>query len=103
MAVKTVIDPLGRSITLHDHTWHGHVLPGHPEMARHRTRVERTIAAPNSIHFSAADADCRLYFGPGPRKGILIVVVANVVEGFVKTAHIVRTTKGVVEWSKPMP
>src|SRR5947208_3268202 len=103
MADRTFRDPLGRFITLHDHTWYGHVLQHHAEMRRHRHLVEEAIQNPLEIRFSDADPDCRLYFGSGPRKRIMIVVAANVVEGFVKTAHLVTAPKGAVEWLKPTP
>src|SRR5207253_352626 len=103
MADKTIIDPLHRKVTLHDHTWFGHVLVNHPEMRRHRALVERTLSSPSEIRISPSDPNCRLYFEPGPRNGIMTVVVADVVRGFVKTAHIVGGPKGALEWSKPTP
>jgi len=63
--------------------------------------VELTITDPIEVRFSAADLDCRLYFGAGPRSGMMVAVVADVLRGFVKTAHVVKAAKGVVEWSKP--
>jgi hypothetical protein len=96
-------DPLGRAITLHDHTWYGHILPGHPELADHLADVAQAITNPLEIRFSDADPNCRIYFGVGPRRGIIMAVVANVAGGFVKTAHMVKRAKGVVEWSKPTP
>jgi len=96
-------DPLGRTITLHEHTWQGHIVQRHPEMLSHRLLAEQAITGPLEIRISAADPDCRLYFGPGPRKDTMIVVVADVAAGFVKTAHVVKAAKGVVEWSKPTP
>jgi hypothetical protein len=103
MADTTLTDPLNRVITLHDHTWFGHILPSHPEMDSHRVIVESAITNPNEIHISDADPACRLYFAHGPRLTILVVVVANVTGGFVKTAHFVKSTKGALEWSKPTP
>ena len=60
-------DPLGRTITLHDRTWYGHILKGHPEMRAYRRQVERTITDPTEIRLSLTDPACRLYFGRGPR------------------------------------
>jgi hypothetical protein len=96
-------DPLGRQIVLHDRTWYGHVLPAHPDMDEHRDLANRTITDPLEIRFSAADANCRIFFGVGPRKGIMIVVVADLAGGFVKTAHLIKSAKGAIEWSKPTP
>jgi len=104
LADKIFKDPLGRAITLHKHTWYGHILPGHPEMRLHRALVEEAITNPLEIHISDADPiNVRLYFGSGPRSGMMIVVAANITQGFVKTAHIVKATKGALEWSRPTP
>jgi hypothetical protein len=104
MADKALVDPLGRTITLHNHTWYGHVLTGHREMARHRALAEAAVTRPLEIRISDADPTaCRLYFGAGPRSGIMIVVVANVAKGFVKTAHLIKAAKGAIEWSRPTP
>ena len=95
-----LIDPLGRQITLHDRTWFGHIVKGHPEMAAHRALVEGAVKTPTEIRRSLADADCRLYFGPGPRKGVIMMVVSDVALGLVKTAHSARKASGgSVEWS----
>jgi len=73
-------------------------------MGKYRALVERAVTDPLEIRLSGADpTNCRLYFGTGPRAGIMIVVVADVIKGFVKTAHIVKTAKGALEWSKPTP
>ncbi len=59
---------------------------------------------PIQIHFSRSGAECRIYYGPGPRQGIMIQVVADVVQGVVKTAHLARKiTGGGVEWLQPSP
>jgi hypothetical protein len=34
---------------------------------------------------------------------MMIVVVAGVVLGVVKTAHLIKAAKGVLEWSPPTP
>jgi len=103
MPDRTLCDPLGRSLILHNHTWHGHIIKRHPEMRDHRTLVEQAITDPLEIRFSAADADIRVYFGVGPRLGIMTTVFATLSGGFVKTAHLVKTAKGAIEWSKPTP
>jgi len=95
-----MLDPLGREITLHDRTWRGHILKGHPEVGGHRALVEGAIEAPSEIRFSLSAPDCRLYFGPGPREGVIIQVVVDVARGLVKTAHLAKKTSGAdVEWS----
>lgn len=96
-------DPLGRSITLHDHTWHGHILKRHPEMRPYRRRVEQAITDPAEIRFSDADPDRRWYYAPSHNPRFLIIVAADVVAGFVCTAHLVRQVKGKLEWSPPKP
>jgi len=101
MADAILQDPLGRRVVLHNHTWRGHILRRHPEMQPHRAFVELAIIDPIEIRFSDADADCRLYFGVGPRPGIMVAVVADLSRGLIKTAHVVKLAKGAVEWSKP--
>jgi hypothetical protein len=93
-------DPLGRSITLHDRTWFGHILRGHPEMAEHRVLAESAVASPLAVHLSNSGPDSRLYFGRGPRPGLMILVVADVNLGLVKTAHLAKHfSGGDLEWS----
>ncbi len=101
MADSTIADPLGRFVTLHDRTWYGHIITGHPEVAEHRARLEAAIASPNEIRASRSDPNCRIYFAPGPRIGVRIMVVVDVVLGIVKMAHLAaRLSGGPVEWSK---
>lgn len=94
----TLTDPLGRAITLHAHTWYGHIIKGHPEVAGHRALVEGAVTAPHEIRYSTSDPDCRVYYGSGPSPGLLVAVVADVVAGFVKTAYLANRMKGVPEW-----
>jgi hypothetical protein len=82
---------------------YGHIVSGHPEIRRHRDLLRKDVENPIAIHFSDADPDCRLYFGEGPRAAIMLVVVAQLRGGFVKTAHLVKATKGAREWSQPTP
>ena len=98
MPDSRLTDPLGRSITLHDHTWFGHIVKGHPEMRGRRAALEQAVQAPITIRFSSIDANCRVYYGNGGIPGLLVAVVADVVGGFVKTAYRTRAPKGVVEW-----
>ena len=101
MADTTLKDPLGRDIVLHDRTWHGHIVKGHPDLGGHHDLVERTVQSPDEIRHSRADENCRIYFGPGPRPGVIIMVVADVVARVVKTAHLAKkVTGGAMEWSK---
>ena len=101
MGDVNLTDPLGRKVRLHEQTWVAHILRRHPEMASHRELVEGAVTSPREIRLSPTDPDCRFYFGPGRRMGILVVVVADIVKHMVKTTHLVRSMKGVVEWSQP--
>jgi hypothetical protein len=86
---------------LHDRTWMGHILKAHPDMASNRTLVEDAVPHPYEIRQSRSDDDCRLYFGPGPRLGVIMMVVVDVARGLVKTAHLAkRVSGGPLEWSK---
>jgi hypothetical protein len=97
-------DPLGRRLVLRDSTWYGHILKGHPEMARCHRLVVVAVTSPMEIRRSSADADCRVYFGAGPTAGLEVAVVADVVAGIVKTAYLCRKRiAGDVEWSSPTP
>lgn len=101
MGDVSLTDPLGRTIVLHDRTWYGHVLRGHPEVKECRALVENAVREPDEIRHSRSDEDCRIYFGRGPGPDVKILVVADVKRGFVKTAHLCdRVSGGAVEWSK---
>ena len=101
MADTKLSDPLKREIVLHDHTWHGHIVKCHPEVKDHRSLVEQAIRSPDLIRLSNSDPDCRLYYGPGPRADVIMMVVAGVALGIVKTAHLAKNaTGGASEWSK---
>jgi hypothetical protein len=104
MADTELTDPLERKITLHDRTWFGHIVKGHPDIAPFRALVEQAIAHPSEIRHSRSDPDCRLYYAPGPRPAVIMMVVADVAKRAVKTAHLARRmTGGFVEWSLPTP
>ena len=47
MADVTLVDPLGRHVTLHDFTWYGHILKRHPEMRPLRDSVDRVRCQPH--------------------------------------------------------
>ncbi len=93
-----LIDPLGRVITLHDRTWFGHIIKGHPEVAAYRHLVEQAIVKPDAIHRSSSDDHCRKYVAAGPRVTVIMVVIADVAEGLVKTAYLARRASGSTEW-----
>jgi hypothetical protein len=97
MADSILVDPRGRRITLQDRTWFGHVLRRHPEMRNLRPLAEQTVRTPAEIRFSQSDPDCRKYYAPGPTTGILVVVIANVVAGFVMTAYLTNRATGTIE------
>ena len=102
MADTELTDSLGRRIVVHDRTWWGHILKGHPEMRKLRPEAEQAIREPLAIWTNRASPDCRLYFGKGPREGIMVVAVADVVLGRMKTAHLAsKITGGREEWSLP--
>jgi hypothetical protein len=103
MSDISITDPLGRVITLHDHTWYGHIVKRHPDVRPLRSLIESALRTPVQINHSTSDPDCRLYYGPGPFSGIMVVVVADLVAGMVKTAYRTARIKGIVEWSPPIP
>jgi hypothetical protein len=86
---------------LYDGAWYGHVLKRHPDMRMLRRFAEDAVRTPAAICFSASDADCRLYFGATPSRGIMVAVVADVSAGVVKTAYRVGQVKGAPEWLPP--
>ncbi len=102
MADTFLIDPLGRQITLHDRTWYGHILPGHPDMHDHRVLLSHAISDPLSIRFDLKLASVRRYIGIGPRSKRVIMVAADVELGLVKSAFVVpeRRVHGEIEWQR---
>lgn len=98
MGDAVITDPLGRRITLHDRTWYGHILKGHPEVREHRALVETAVASPYEIRHSSSGPSCRLYIAAGPRPAVRMVVVADVAGGYVKTAYLSKRIKGMMEW-----
>lgn len=99
----SLTDPLGRTIVLHNHTWFGHIIRNHADMRPYRRLTEAAVTNPIDIRFHPTDANTRLYFGDGPRPGMMVLVAADVVRGFVKTSHLTRQLKGAPEWSRPTP
>jgi len=102
MAQATLKDPLGRQVTLAEHTWHGHILIGHPDMQQYRSGVELAVTDPLEIRTSQADPNCRIYFGVQSKPGTIIAVLTDINGGFIKTALNAQSAKGTVEWSRPM-
>jgi hypothetical protein len=101
MGDSTLVDPLGRVLVMRDRTWLGHIAKTHPELADYRTLAENAVQSPDEIRMSRSDPDCRIYFGPGPRSTVRMMVVGDVVRGVVKTAHLCsRISGGQREWSK---
>jgi hypothetical protein len=97
-----LIDPLQREILLSDATWFGHIVKGHPELARKRFLVEHALRQPVEIQKSTSDTNCRLYYSAPNKAGLMIVVVADVVIKVVKTAYsAVKKKKGDIEWTPP--
>lgn len=100
----SLLDPLGRRVNLHDRTWYGHIVVGHPEVKGHRNLVEAAVTNSMEVRISRTNPDCRLYFGSGPWPGVMIVVVADLSLGLVKTAYLAKKVSGgSVEWSPPTP
>jgi hypothetical protein len=99
MSDSTIEDPLGRSIRLTNATWFGHIVKGHPDMSLQRLTVEHTVRRPLEIQLSTYDPDCRVYYSHPNKAGQMIVVVADVVTGIVKTAYeAIKKKKGTIEW-----
>lgn len=98
MADALLSDPLGRPITLHDHTWYGHILKRRAELRTLRRGVEATVQAPNEIRLSTSGPHARVYYSRPNAAGIMIAVVADVVAGHVLTAYRTNRPKGVIEW-----
>jgi|SRR5437667_1502964 len=102
MADSKIEDPLGRSIRLTNATWFGHILKGHPDLALQRLRVEYTVRQPREIQISTYDDNCRIYYSEPNKAGRMIVVVADVVAGVVKTSYTaLKKKKGHIEWKAP--
>ena len=85
MADVILGDPLGRSITLHDRTWYGHILKRHSEMRGRRAQVESSVRDADAVHFSSYDPDCRVCYRGTGTGGIMMAVVIDVVQGLVRT------------------
>ena len=98
MPDKTLVDLLGRSLVLHDHTWFGHISKRHPDMRLLRSRAESAVTHPLRICFSASDPQCRIYYGVTATPGIMVAVIGDVAGGFIRTAYRTGKIKGTPEW-----
>ena len=104
MSFTEFTDPLGRRIVFQDQRWEGHISASHPDVAMYRHLAERAVRSPLIITITASDSHCRRYYGRGPRPNVMIQVIADVTQGFVKTAYLCRKIDGgIVEWSPPKP
>ena len=104
MADTRIVDPLGRTIVLHEHTWMQHILKTHPDLATGRLRVHQTLRSPAVICYSRSVTTCRLYYDDLDGAGFRICVVADVLAGLVKTAYRARKIKaGGIEWPASTP
>jgi hypothetical protein len=91
-------DRLGHQVVLTDGTWYGHIVPVHPEMRALRAEVEAACLNADTVRQSCGDADCVVHFKQCMRRpGLLIKVVANVQDGFVRTAHLAKHESGGVQ------
>jgi hypothetical protein len=110
MSDTSNVDPLGRTIVLHDHTWYGHILVQRLKQRRgdefvdYRPLVESAIESPIKIEVSASDPDCRVYYGQGPRPGVMMKVFADVTLGRIRTAYLFKQFGGgIEEWPSSIP
>jgi len=95
-------DPLKRELLLSDATWFGHIVKGHPDIAQQRLLVEHAVRRPIEIQVSIYDNDCRVYYSEPNKAGRMIVVVADITIGVVKTAYAaIKKKKGNIEWKAP--
>jgi hypothetical protein len=73
-------------------------------MRVHRSLVEQALERPIEVRHSHSDSNCRLYYGLGPAPETMVLVVADVALGLVKTARFAnRFTGGDLEWSRSTP
>jgi len=64
-----LVDPLGRQITLHNHTWYGHVLQRHRELRPYRTLVHQAVTGPLEIRISDSEPGRLHVAGEGSIEG----------------------------------
>lgn len=57
-----VRDPFGNEVALNDSTFHGHILPGHPEMANSLELIRETITDPYRVRQSTILPDLAAAF-----------------------------------------
>ena len=93
-------DRLGHAVTLADAAWYGHIITTHPEMTSLRSEVEAACTDADTVRQSSSDPDCVIHFKRSvSRPSLLVKVVVNTQDGFVRTAHLAkRVTGGVQLW-----
>lgn len=95
-------DHQGRAVRLTHERW-AHIL-SHPEMADQRPRIEETLASPDVIVATGADASVHAYHRlyeqtPVTRKYLLVAVKILEEDAFVVTAFFTsRLKKGTLLW-----
>ena len=65
-----------------DHTRHGHIIIGHPEMRAQCHLVGQANTSPLCIRTSASSTDCRKCFGVGQWAGMFVAVVVDITLGY---------------------
>lgn len=70
-----------------------------PRWLRITRLVLQAVERPITIRYSATHRGSRKYIGAGPRRGLIMVVVADINLGLVKTAYLARRASGDIEWS----
>ena len=88
-------DRHGNEVVLTDGAWFGHIVRRHPEMAGLRAEVEATCCEAEVIRQSSSDPACVLHYRQLPGSpGLLVMVVANTQDGYVRTAHFAKSVTG---------
>ncbi|MBI3813824.1 MAG: hypothetical protein HY279_05070 [Nitrospinae bacterium] len=97
------IDVFGSSVELTDERWL-HIMKEHPEVARHKEKIQEVLANPDYAKKSSRDAEVLLYyrFYDDISNGKYMLVVAKKgFRSFILTCYITDTIKkGVTSWEK---
>lgn len=56
------IDPRGRIVRLTSDQWHSHILPRHPDIAKHLWEIPRVIREPNLVRRDALQRHRECYY-----------------------------------------
>lgn len=110
-ALLTIPDKDGIPITLTKEQWEGHILVGHPAMAKHLEAIRLTISDPDYILQSDKRAGTRLFYRLGVTEGkysslyVVVVIRYAASEGFVRTAYLALRpiAGGKVVWIRSKP